>query len=689
MKILKRFKQAWATLTNEDFETRSRPPVNMQTYAVSAWHDIPLEKAVDEGFLKCVDVFISIETRSQLISTIPLYILDNNGKQAIDHPLTRLLNQPNAIHSMSEIIKLIVQWYDLVGDAYIFKSQINGQTQELWAISPIEIAVRQKKDGVPGEIEYIVKNTNALHPVYTPDNMIRIYYPNPANMVTGISPLEVVGSQVDISTLIAEYNQAQIQSKGVLDFIVEYPENVRLSAPQLESLQKRLDALLSGKHTTSGTAPIDMGGHVVQLSKTGEELGFRETSEASRDKIFNAYGGTRQIYGYEIQSYAAQRDLIRWFMESKIIPLAQLIVNALNRSLRSELGEGYSIELNLGAVKALRESEQEKTTVAKTLWDMGVPFDLLNAKFDFGFTAFEGSALPYGGKQGQALPTPLPTQAIETPPLPAQPPTSFSGRGLVIHNGHPIHIRLRNDRDFKKEAEEFEQDSIDLSEKLRVYFKHERVRVKEALTEGMDVREVLDKNRLKNMKFFSDLYAEQAVRYGLQLIQHFPRQQVYTDIQVRINPVLFAVSDAIRQYLANEDVAVFDGDIISENTKGGVADLVQQSLDEGWGITKLKEKIDMMEEFSPERALTVARTMNGTARSMGQIVAAKTSGAQMKKWESSGDMLVRDTHRARDNMAAIGIEETWNNGKAPMRYPNDPMGVIDDRVNCRCAMSYQ
>jgi len=152
---------------------------------------------------------------------------------------------------------------------------------------------------------------------------------------------------------------------------------------------------------------------------------------------------------------------------------------------------------------------------------------------------------------------------------------------------------------------------------------------------------------------------------------------------------LQAVTDAISQFLVDENVSVFDTQVIQENTKGSIINLLEQSLDEGWGITKLKEGIDSLGVFSAERALTISRTLNGTARSIGQITAAKKSGAKFKKWESAEDKLVRKEHAQRNSAKPIPIDETWNNGIKPMRFPNDPKGDVSDRVNCRCAMSFE
>ena len=56
----------------QHIELRSRPQANLQEYDVSDWHDLTLEKATNEGYLKNLHVFIAVELRAKLLSSIPI-----------------------------------------------------------------------------------------------------------------------------------------------------------------------------------------------------------------------------------------------------------------------------------------------------------------------------------------------------------------------------------------------------------------------------------------------------------------------------------------------------------------------------------------------------------------------------------------------------------------------------------------
>lgn len=656
-------------LNGSNIELRERPSADLRNYEVSSWHDISLEKATDEGFLSNVNVFVSVNLRSQLVSSVPFHIINTDTGEPIEnHDLTPLLTRPNTQHSFSEILKFIMQWYDLVGDAYIYKSMLGDNTEELWPISPVEVDVMQKPNGVPGEIIYLKKGTTNPHSTYNVENMMRFYYPNPANLVTGISPLEVIGGTVDIATKTQEYNEAMIDKKGTLDYVIQYDK--QLSAPAATAQQKRNDQFLSGKHTSSNIGMIDAGGKLIPLGKTGEELGFRETEILGRDKIFNAYGGTPQIFGYDVASYAAQRDLVRWYGESTIVPLAQQIASIMTRGWEKELGENEKVVPNLNDVKFLRATESEKIVSAEKLYNMGIPVSQISDRYQLGVEAYPGWDEPFNG-QSKA-----PTQEIR---IKKNEPVSEH------HCDECEAIDTRQLNNTEKDA--FEEDSAKIADNIRIFLKKERVAVIKAIEGGASVQTVLNEATKRQTDKLNDIYINQAVKYGLKTTNSLERSSEPV-VHTRAS-LIQEVTESISQFIVDEKVSTLTSALISETTQGSVTKLLDKALSEEWGITKIRDSFVEMPDFSAARALTIARTVNGTARSMGQFTAAKMSGATQKRWDSSEDRLVRHPHVQFDRDGYIPIDDVWTFEGKSLRFPGDMKGGASLIVNCRCAMSFK
>lgn len=78
----------------------------------------------------------------------------------------------------------------------------------------------------------------------------------------------------------------------------------------------------------------------------------------------------------------------------------------------------------------------------------------------------------------------------------------------------------------------------------------------------------------------------------------------------------------------------------------------------------------------------VAGIVNG-----GSFEAAKLAGVTTKSWLSSHDEKVRPTHRLADGQA-VALELPFLVGGHPLMYPGDPLGPIQETINCRCVMLF-
>ena len=91
--------------------------------------------------------------------------------------------------------------------------------------------------------------------------------------------------------------------------------------------------------------------------------------------------------------------------------------------------------------------------------------------------------------------------------------------------------------------------------------------------------------------------------------------------------------------------------------------------------------------FSEARALMLARTLAGTAASVGQLSGAMVAGATKKVWMTS-TFEVRDIHKKRAG-ELTSIDGTFSDqGYGAPRYPLDPALGPADRINCRCSMVF-
>lgn len=145
----------------------------------------------------------------------------------------------------------------------------------------------------------------------------------------------------------------------------------------------------------------------------------------------------------------------------------------------------------------------------------------------------------------------------------------------------------------------------------------------------------------------------------------------------------------IDEYLVQESMMLEDLSKLEATTIQAILEQIADGLVEGKSTEAVKQAILDAGIFSEARALMLARTLTGTAASIGQISGAKLAGATIKIWLDSG-FEVREQHQARDG-EIVDIDgkfsDQFGNGRPP-RFPLDPDTSAADRINCRCAMSF-
>jgi hypothetical protein len=102
-----------------------------------------------------------------------------------------------------------------------------------------------------------------------------------------------------------------------------------------------------------------------------------------------------------------------------------------------------------------------------------------------------------------------------------------------------------------------------------------------------------------------------------------------------------------------------------------------------WGVSRLprwiKERLSNAEcdlEFEGNELLSSVHCVREFQR-------LKGDGYRRKKWVTSGDELVRDSHRACEQQGAIPIDQPFANG---LMYPRDPNGDASELRGCRCML---
>ena len=128
---------------------------------------------------------------------------------------------------------------------------------------------------------------------------------------------------------------------------------------------------------------------------------------------------------------------------------------------------------------------------------------------------------------------------------------------------------------------------------------------------------------------------------------------------------------------------------IADTTRNQVIAAVARGFEEGLGQAGVAGFVmDLVPQFSRQRASVIARTETHGAANYGALGAAKETGLDLRKiWIAAEDERTREAHAEADGQT-VDIDGMFDIGGAALAYPGDPSGPADQVINCRCTIGY-
>jgi phage portal protein BeeE len=335
------------------------------------------EVAVEQGLKASAIFYACVDRRAKSIASVPWKAMrkqrDGTMVHAPDSPLQRLIDRPNPDFAWSEMMELVSHHIDLAGNAYwtIIKAGNDGNPVELWPVLPQGIKIQAGRTRLIDFYRY--QRAGVTRDIQTAD-MVHIKTANPNNFLFGMPTIQAAGRAVDIDYAI------------IID-----PDT---SPEQLD----RLKAMHKEKQAGADNArkPFVTTKDIKMLNQTAVEMDFVASRSKVWAEICSAMGVPQPMVGLlEDATLANIETARRIFWIDTMIPLLRLIRGQLNRQLAEQFGPEWAIDYDTSDVEALREDYAKKLTEARALFDMGVPFNVINEKLELGMDPIDGGDVGY------------------------------------------------------------------------------------------------------------------------------------------------------------------------------------------------------------------------------------------------------------------------------------------------------
>lgn len=319
------------------YEKRSLPVNYDPRYSPDVWG-----RAVSPGgFVSGASVLSNssvalraIDLKATLLGSVPLKVfhrLSEGGRQrAINIPLARVLERPNAYMTRFEFIELLSRSLDLTGN--FFARVEHAATGEIVALHPIASHRVQVERTARGTIRYRVSATNDEPArVLLDGEMLHVKNPS-ADGLIGQTPIQMARG---VLALGQDLHGAAVDAtnRKQAGFIIQPGEtNARQKRQKSESIEELARGL--SRYTPVALDP-GVKFHSVSFSAADAEL--LESRKLSNEDTARAFGVPPQAVGIlGTTSYGSQQQAQQDLVTNTLNPLAARVEAALEKCLLSD-----------------------------------------------------------------------------------------------------------------------------------------------------------------------------------------------------------------------------------------------------------------------------------------------------------------------------------------------------------------
>lgn len=270
--------------------------------------------------------------------------IDGYGRLALDqaHPLVRLWNKPNPFYSQAELIEVLSQHFELVGEMWIVVVRDSlglGLPVELWPVRPDRIApIPHPKKFISG----YVYSLGTERVVLDVDDVIFIRRPSPTNPYRGMGVVGSIMADVLSEKAAAQWTQSFFRNSAVPGGIIEVDED--LSDADFERLVDRWRVQHQGVGNAHRVAFLERG-KWINRTFSNRDIQLDLLRKLNRDVIFGAFGMPASVMGVTENVNRANAEAGQLlFNQNIVVPRLRRIQSALNMRLTPLFGDG--IEFN-------------------------------------------------------------------------------------------------------------------------------------------------------------------------------------------------------------------------------------------------------------------------------------------------------------------------------------------------------
>ncbi len=328
------------------------------------------------GYAANVVGFRCVRMIAEAAAAIPMRLTEG-GAVVAEHPLARLLEQPNPGQDGAALMEGLFGHLQLSGDAYLEAAHADGTPTELHILRPDRMRVLPGRDGWPEAYEYRVgARAHRFDMTGDAPPILHIRAFHPLDDHYGMAPLEVAAASIDVHNAASRWTKALLDNAARPSGAVVYSGvegQGRLSDDQYRRVVEELEANHQGAGNAGRPMLLEGGLDWKPMGYSPAEMEFLETKNAAAREIALAFGVPPMLLGLPgDNTYANYQEANRAFFRQTVFPLARRAASALTGWLGWRWGGAVRIEPDLDRTPALaaeRDAQWRRIASASFLDD--------------------------------------------------------------------------------------------------------------------------------------------------------------------------------------------------------------------------------------------------------------------------------------------------------------------------------
>ena len=301
-----------------------------------------------EGFASNAIGYRAVRMIAEAAGSLP-WLLYEGEAEVSEHPLLKLLRQPNPGQPGREFAEQLYGFLLVAGNAYVEKAEIDGELRELHALRPDRMKAVASANGWAEAYEYSVNGSSVRLPR---ENVLHLRLFNPLSDHYGMSPLEAAQRSIDTHNAASAWNKAMLDNSARPSGALVYAAgDGQLSAEQFERLKQELESSYQGSANAGRPMVLEGGLDWKEMGYSPRDMEFNEAKNAAAREIALAFGVPPMLLGIPgDNTFANFMEANRSFWRQTVLPLASRVAEAMT----GFLGPGrYRLAHDLDQVEAL------------------------------------------------------------------------------------------------------------------------------------------------------------------------------------------------------------------------------------------------------------------------------------------------------------------------------------------------